>query len=108
MSRKRKTPVFPAIVLRVLELRFKEIIRVKPVSDTLFELVLKGRTDTERFILDFDGYMIHLVSEFGEPDLVYTFRIFRSSRLHSEISYNETNNISELAVNLYTNRQHGS
>jgi len=78
--KKRKTPLFSAIVLRVLEIRFKEIVRVKLISEKTFELVLKSRTETERFTVDFDSYMVHLVSEFGDPELVYTFRIFQSTK----------------------------
>lgn len=108
MSRKRKTPGFSAIVLRVLELRFNEIIRVKLVSEAVIEMVLKSTTDTDKFIVDFDAYMVHLVSEFGEVGSKYTFRIFQSTKLRSELCYNDTNNLNELSVNLSISQQHDS
>lgn len=107
MKHKRKTPLFSAIVMRVLELRFKEIVRVKLMSQNVFELVLKSRVDAVEFTAAFDGYMVHLVTEFGEIDQGYTFRIFQSTRLKSELSYNEVNNISQKSVNLNLNQQHG-
>jgi hypothetical protein len=108
MKGKNNTPVFSAIVLRVLEVRFKEIVRVKLVSQTVFELVLKSRADAGAFLADFDGYMVHLVSEFGEIDQGYAFRIFQSARMIAELNYNELNNINEINVNLYPTTNHGN
>jgi hypothetical protein len=108
MKGKKKTPVFSAIVLHVLEIRFNEIVRVKLVSQTVFELVLKSRADAVAFLADFDGYMVHLVSEFGEFDEAYTFRIFQSTRLKGELNYNELNNMEQESVNLKSNQQYGT
>ncbi|MHA4896249.1 hypothetical protein ACXZ1K_15965 [Pedobacter sp. PWIIR3] len=108
MNKKRKTPVFSAIVLRVLEMRFQEIVRVKLITETAFELTLKGRTDTESFTVQLDNYLTHLVSEFGEEELSYSFRIFQSAKLRTELTYNNTNNINELTVNLYQNQHYGN
>lgn len=108
MRVKRKTPLFSAIVMRVLELRFKDIVRVKLVCQTEFELVLKSRADPAAFVADFDGYMVHLVSEFGEIDQAYTFRFFKSTRLIAELNYNELNNMAQKSVNLSSNQQYGT
>jgi hypothetical protein len=107
MKHKRKTPLFSAIVMRVVELRFKDIVRLKLVSPNVFELILKSRTDHEKFLNEFDGYMVHLVSEFGEIDQGYTFRIFQSTLLRSELNYNELNNLEQKSVNLNPNQQYG-
>ncbi|MES2827382.1 MAG: hypothetical protein V4687_04485 [Bacteroidota bacterium] len=108
MKKKRKTPIFSAIVLRVLELRFKEIVRVKLISETRFELIISVRTDTEPFILQLDAYLTHLVSEFGERELPYSFNIFKSATLIGELTYNNTNNINDLAVNMYQPQKYGT
>lgn len=100
--------MFSAIVLRVLEIRFKEIMKVSVSSETVFDLAVKGRVPIEKFILDFDGYMVHLVSEFGEIDRVYQFNIYQAEILRTELFYNDLNKVNELIVNLYPKQQHGN
>ncbi|WP_448103480.1 hypothetical protein [Pedobacter panaciterrae] len=108
MKIRRKTPVFSAVVLRVLEIRFKEIVRVKLVSESHVELVVRGGVPIEKFIMDFDGYMIHLVSEFGDVDRIYRFGIFQGRKLRSELFYNDLNKVNDLIVNLYPKHRHGN
>lgn len=100
MKTKRKTPVFSAVVLRVLEIRFKEIMKVATTSDTAFDLAVKGRVPLEKFIIDFDSYMVHLVSEFGDTDRVYQFNIYQAKILRAQLHYNDLNKVNDLVVNL--------
>lgn len=108
MKTRRKTPVFSAVVLRVLEMRFKEIMKVNLASETVFDLAVKGRVPIEQFILDFDAYMVHLVSEFGEIDTTYQFNIYQAKVLRTELFYNDLNKVNELIVNLYPKQQYGN
>lgn len=107
MKIKRKRPVFSAIVLRVIEARFKEIAQVNMVSDTVFELVLRPGTYITEFMAGFDRHMVQVVAEFGDPDVGYIFR-FASGALCGELCYGEINNTYETDVNGYRKQQYGS
>lgn len=90
MAVKRKTPVFSAIVLRVLSLRFQEILRVQLVTQTEFDVVIASKADVDALIAIFDNYMVHLASEFADPELTYQFRFYQSTKLKGELKYHAT------------------
>jgi hypothetical protein len=108
MKIKRKMLVLSAIVLRVLELRFKEIVSVQVLSESMYEVSVICGIDVDVFMPEFDRYMVHLIDEFGAPDGCYMFRFFQDSKCRGELRYAEGNNEAELTVNEYSKQRYGN
>jgi hypothetical protein len=90
MKSKQHIPVFTAVVMRVLPLRFTQLDEVKNLSDCNFHLMLKSRADSSTFAENLDQYLTHLLSEFADPDTVYNFSVLKGKKLISKLVYNET------------------
>lgn len=108
MKIKRKIPVLSAIVQRVLELRFKEVVSVQVVSESMYEVSLIDGIGVEGFALEFDRYMLHLVGEFGAPDGCYIFRFYQDGNSKGELRYAAGNNEVEFSVNQYSKQGYGN
>lgn len=89
MKSKQPIPVFTALVMRVLPLRFTQLDKVQSVSDCSFHLLLKSKADSGTFAENLDQYLIHLLSEFADPDMVYNFSVLKGKKLISKLVYNE-------------------
>ena len=89
MKSKQHIPVFTAVVMRVLPLRFTQLDKVQSVSDCNFKLLLKSRVDSSTFSENLDQYLIHLLSEFADPETVYNFYVLKGKKLISKLVYND-------------------
>ncbi|RZL17246.1 MAG: hypothetical protein EOO89_08870 [Pedobacter sp.] len=89
MKSKQPIPVFTAVVMRVLPLRFTQLDKVQSVSDCNFKLLLKSKVDSGTFADNLDQYLIHLLSEFADPDTVYNFQLLKGKKLISKLVYNK-------------------
>lgn len=89
MKSKQHIPVFTAVVMRVLPLRFTQLDKVQSLSDCSFHLLLKSKADSDTFAENLDQYLIHLLSEFADPDTVYNFSVLKGKKLISKLVYNE-------------------
>ena len=89
MKSQQHIPVFTAVVMRVLPLRFTQLDKVQSVSDCNFKLLLKSRVDSSTFAENLDQYLIHLLSEFADPETVYKFHVLKGKKLISKLVYND-------------------
>lgn len=90
MKSKQHIPVFTAVVMRVLPLRFTQLDKVQSVSDSNFKILLKSRVDSSTFAENLDQYLTHLLSEFADPETVYNFSVLKGKKVISKLVYNET------------------
>lgn len=83
--------MFAAVVLRMLPKRFVEIEVVEQKQGDAFEVYLKRRISADQFVVQFENYMRHLHSEFGDPDFVYTFAVIQGRSFKKQLIFAELN-----------------
>lgn len=92
MKSKQHIPVFTAVVMRVLPLRFTQLVEVKILLDCNFHLLLKSSVDSNSFAENLDQYLVHLLSEFADPEIVYNFSVLKGEKIVTKLVYNDINN----------------